>query len=488
MDLVLDGRGPLYVQVARALRQAVVCGRVPDGSRIPPSRELALQTGLSRTTIVAAYRQLEEEGILEARVGDGSYVRAPEALTPRPAPSTESYPPQTTFARRARAAAATQPREGEHRGTWRYSFSYDGLQLNSRLPDDWARLMAKGAPYVKTSYPSVQGSERLRSEIALHVRLSRGIDCHADDVLVVNGTRQAYSLAARVILDPGQIAAVEDPHYFGIRRVLQAEGVELLGVPVDEDGMVAEALEGHGIKAVFVMPSHQFPTGSILSMPRRLALLDCARRQNGWIVEDDFGGEFRHGEPATKTLYSLDRGARVVYVGSFSRTLFPAMRLGYILMPRALRKDFVAAKSLSDFGVSPYEQEALAEFISSGGYSRHIRLCASMLADRRRRLRDALEGPRFSGMTVAGRNAGMHLIGWLDNISEDGVRNIVDAAASEGVAVPTIAPFYLRQVRKQALVLGFGCLHAAEIPAAAAILGRALSNWASAETIRTRSG
>ena len=475
MDLVLDGRGPVYIQLARAIRQAIVSGRVPDGSRIPPSRELALRTGLSRTTIVAAYRQLEAEGIVEPRVGDGSYVRAPDAQSQGKAPAVGSYLPQSAFARRARAATALQPQEGEHAAACRYSFRYDALQLNSKLPDDWARLMAKAAPYVKTGYPAVQGLAGLRAEIALHLRLSRGIDCQAEDVLVVNGARQAYSLTTRVILDAGELAAVEDPHYFGIRRVLEAEGVHVLGVPVDDEGMVVGTLEGRHAKAVFVMPSHQFPTGSILAFARRAALIDYAHRRRAWIVEDDFGGEFRHDEPATRALYSLDCGAHVVHIGSFSRTIFPAMRLGYILMPRALREDFIAAKALSDFGVSPYEQEALTELISSGAYARHIRACTAVLADRRLRLRQALASRRFPGMRVAGRNAGMHLVGWLDGVNEDGVKGIVTSATSRGLSVHSIAPFYLQPPAQQALMLGFGCLHASEIPAAAAILADCLS-------------
>ena len=409
-------------------------------------------------------------------MGDGSYVRAPDAQSPSIAPVVVPYLPQSAFARRARAVMALQPQEGEHAGACRYSFRYDALQVNSTLPDDWARLMAKVAPYVKSGYPPIQGLAGLRAEIALHVRLSRGIDCHAEDVLVVNGARQAYSLATRVILDTGESAAVEDPHYFGIRRVLEAEGVHVLGVPVDDGGMVVEALEGQHAKAIFVMPSHQFPIGSILAFSRRAALIAYAHRRQAWIVEDDFGGEFRHGEPGTRALYSLDRGARVVYIGSFSRTLFPAMRLGYILMPRALRDDFIAAKALLDFGVSPYEQEALAELISSGAYARHIRACTAVLADRRLRLRQALASRSFSGMRLEGRNAGMHLVGWLDGVDEKDVQRIVAIAAGRGLSVHSISPFYLRAPRHQALMLGFGCLHAAEIPAATAILADCLSS------------
>ena len=464
------------MQLARTLMQGIVSGRIPDSSRIPPTREMAMRTGLSRATIVAAYRQLEAEGILEARVGAGSYVRALTPPPPRRAPPAKSCPAQSAFARRTRAVIAAQPIEGDRGVGCRYSFRYDSLQLNSTLQDDWARLMAKVAPYVKPSYPPIQGSTRLRAEVSRHVRMSRGIDCQADDVLIVNGARQAYSLATRVIVDVGDPAAIEDPHYFGVRRVLEAEGADVIGVPVDDEGIIVDALEARRTKAVFVMPSHQFPIGSVLSIARRTALMDYAHRSGSWIVEDDFGGEFRHGEPATKALYSLDRGERVIHIGSFSRTLSPAVRLGYVLMPRALREDFIAAKAMSDFGVSPYEQETLAEFISSGAYSRHLRHSATVLAERRLRLRQELEGPRFSCLRITGRNAGMHLVGWLDGVGGKGMCRLVAIAESRGLAVQSIAPSYLRPPPRQALVLGFGCLHAAEIPAAAAILADCLQS------------
>lgn len=474
MDLVLDGEGPRYAQLARALRQAMVTGRIADGARIPPSRDLATRTGLSRTTVVAAYRRLEAEGLLEARVGDGSYARVPGEPRVRRRGRAVACPPQSAFARRARAACAVQPTEGERDDGVRFSFRYDALQLNSTLPDDWARLAARAAPYVRQSHPSTQGSPRLREEIAIHARTSRGLDCRAEDVLIVNGARQAYALATRVVVDAGEPVAIEDPHYFGIRRVLQAEGADLFGVPVDDDGMQVEGLRHRRAKAVFVMPSHQFPQGGVLAPDRRNALLEYAHRHGAWIIEDDFGGEFRHGEPAVPALHSLDAGEQVIHVGSFSRTLGAAIRLGYVVMPKALREDFIAAKSLSDFGVSPYEQETLAQFLSSGAYARHLRQCASVLAERRLRLRQALDAPSFPGVRVTGRNAGMHLVGWLDGIDGLDMRRLLVEARRRGLGVESIAPCYLRPPPQQALMLGFGCLHAAEIPAAVATLAECL--------------
>lgn len=483
MDLVLDGRGPLYLQLARALRHGIVSGRIPHGARIPPTRNLVALTGLSRTTIVAAYQQLESEGLLEARVGDGSYASAPPAPLARPASPVPSCPPQTAFASRARAAFAMHRREGEPDGGIRYSLRYDVLQTNPALSEDWARLTARVSPYVRTTYPSVRGSDRLRAEIAGYLRTSRGIDCCAADVLVVNGTRQAYSLATRVVLDVGERAVIEDPQYVGIRRVLAAEGVDVVGVPVDAHGMVVEDVEHLQPKVVFVTPSHQFPLGSVLSPARRESLVDQAHRNGTWIVEDDFGGEFRHGEAATVPMYSLCRGDRVIHIGSFSRTMYPAMRLGYILMPRPLREDLVAAKALADFGVSPYEQEALAEFIGSGAYAKHIRQSAGILAERRSKLRHALESPRFANLRLDGRNAGMHLIGWLDGVREEEVRLLVRTARSRGLEIESISGSYMRPPERQGLILGFGCLPEAEIPGAVEVLGACLDELPNGGTL-----
>lgn len=488
MDLVLDGRGPLYLQLARALRHGIVSGRIAHGVRVPPTRNLVALTGLSRTTIVAAYQQLESEGLLEARVGDGSYVSAPAAPLARCTSPVLSCPPQTAFASRARAAFAMHRREGEPETGIRYSLRYDVLQANPALSDEWARLAAKVSRYVKTTHPSVQGSDRLRRQIAQYVRISRGVDCGAEDVLIVNGTRQAYSLATRVVLDVGERAVIENPQYVGIRRVLAAEGVDVRGMPVDEQGMVVEGLEQLHAKAVFVTPSHQFPLGSVLSPARREFLVDHAHRNGTWIVEDDFGSEFRHGEAATVSMYSLSRGERVIHIGSFSRTMYPALRLGYILMPRTLREDLVAAKALADFGVSPYEQEALAEFIASGAYAKHIRQSAAVLAERRSKLRRALQSPRFANLRLDGRSAGMHLVGWLDGVGEEEVRLLVKTARSRGLEIESISDSYLLPPERQGLILGFGGLHEAEIPGAVDVLGRCLDDLANAGALRATEG
>lgn len=478
MDLVLDGRGPLYLQLVRALRHGIASGRFPHGTRIPPTRTLGALTGLSRTTVVAAYQQLQAEGLLEPRVGDGSYVWAPNATVPRPASTAHPCPPQTAFAARAREAFVLHRGEGEQDGTVRYSFRYDALQANPTLPDEWARVAARVAPYVRPTYPSVQGSPRLRAEIAKHVRVWRGIDCGPENVLIVNGTRQAYSIATRVLLDVADLAAIEDPQYLGIRRVLAAEGVDVAGVPVDGEGMVVDALEPLGAKTVFVMPAHQFPSGRLLSPSRRRDLVDHANRTGTWIVEDDFGAEFRGDERATPSLYALGSGERVIHIGSFSRTMFPAMRVGYIIMPGQLCEDFIAAKALADFGVSPYEQEALAEFIASGGYAKHIRFSTRVLAARRAVLRQAMDSPRFRRVRLEGSDAGMHLVGWLDDMHEDQVRRLVAAARHRGLEIESIATCYMRPPGECGLILGLGALHEAEIPGAVGILGECLDDVA----------
>ena len=474
MHLVLDGRGRLYAQLARALKQAITSGRIADGSRIPPTRDMVSLTGLSRTTIVAAYQQLQAEGYLECRVGAGSYVRAPKGKAHGAVAFLQPQGPQSAYARRARALCKPQALPGARDPSLRYAFQYGVPQLSPTLPAEWSRLVAKVAPYVKPTYPAVQGMRRLRDAIASHIRLVRAIDCSADDILIVNGTQQAISISARVLLDPGDRVALEEPQYFGTRQVLQVEGMDVFGIPVDDDGLRVDLLVQGQAKVICVTPSHQFPTGALLSQARRAALLEYAYRNDAWIIEDDYDGDFRHEEAPIDALHSMDRMGRVIYVGSFSKTLFPAIRLGFVVMPRGLRDDFIAAKWASDFALPALEQAALAEFISSGAYDRHVRRCTKVLVERRQRLRRSLADTRFANLRITGRNAGMHLLGWLDGCDQSDMRRLVGLARDRGLGLYSTEPFYLQRPSQPALMLGFSSLHASEIPAATTILGDCL--------------
>ena len=477
MDLTLDGKGALHGQLARALKQAIHAGRIVHGSRIPPTREMADLTGLSRTTVVAAYEQLQTEGYLQPKVGSGSYVRAPvlrhngEAYLEKPL--AEPAPPQSRFSAIARRNVSVIALPGARDPDARFAFQYGDPQLSATLSTEWARTVNKVLPYLQPRYPRLQGMPELRAAIATHIHMSRGVACTPDDILIVNGTQQAMDLVARVLLDPGDTVAIEEPHYFALRQVMQCAGATLHGVRVDDEGLCVEALPRRA-KLVCVTPSHQFPTGAVLSRARREALLEYADRQDGWILEDDYDGEFRHHERAVESLRALDRHDRVIYVGSFSKTLFPAIRLGFLVMPRALHDDFRAAKYLADFALPTLEQAALTEFIISGQYARHLRRSTHVLAQRRQAMRDAFQLPPLQRLRLTGANSGMHLMAWLDGFDRDAVARLLAVAQQRRLGLYTADALYLAPPRTQALMMGFSTLHAKEIPPAVQLLGECL--------------
>jgi GntR family transcriptional regulator/MocR family aminotransferase len=465
MDLFLDGNGSLYRQLVRALKTSMATGRLPKGTRLPASRDLAVSLGLSRATVVAAYEQLRTEGLITGRVGAGSFVSAPSTATlpVRPTLPRTTVDPQSAFSRRARQVHDHGNIPGKRRPGAVLDFQYGFATVNPSLARQWAREIARAAHDLPLSYPPSQGMPALRQAIATHIGRTRGVVCEADDVLVVGGVQQAMALVSRVLLDPGDAVVMEEPAYFGARRVLQMHGANLRCVPVDQDGLCVSRLPAETAKLVCVTPSHQFPTGAVMSLPRRQALIDYAERHQSWICEDDYDGEFRQEEGALLSLQSLDRSGRVVYVGSFSKTLFPAARLGYVVMPRALREDFIAAKWATDAGCPPMEQLALASFIAQGGYDRHLRQITRRLSERRKLLQDTLAAELGDQVEVLRARTGMHLMVWLRGLDLAQGEALVTQGLRAGLGLHTVAPCYVDPPDRAGFLLGFGTLSPREL-------------------------
>jgi GntR family transcriptional regulator/MocR family aminotransferase len=474
MDLVLDGRGRLYVQLARALKQAILSGRIRHGTRIPPTRDMVAMTGLSRTTVVAAYEHLQAEGYLEAKVGSGSYVTAPNLSKSSATALSHRVAAQSAFSERARGICSLGAIPGIRDPSVRYAFQYSMPQLSSTISTEWARVVARVAPYVKPNYPAIQGLPELRAAIHDHIRTNRGIECDPDDILIVNGTQQAVMVTARVLINSNDPVAIEEPQYFGTRQILQLEGADVFGIPVDEHGMRVAELSSRYTKLVCVTPSHQFPTGAVLSKARREALLEYAHGNHSWIIEDDYDGDFRHDEMPIESLHSMDPHGRVIYIGSFSKTLFPAVRLGFVVMPRGLRGDFLSAKWACDFALPALEQVAMTEMINSGTYTKHLRKSASLLAGRRRAMRQAFQRPPFEDVRLTGANAGMHLMAWLPELEHQDLRQLLALAKEKGVGLYSAEPFFMDQAKVPSLMMGFSAIHANEIPIAVGLLGECL--------------
>lgn len=473
MYLELDGKGPLHGQLTRALKAAMFGASVQTGSRLPPTRVLARELGVSRNTVLAAYEQLRAEGFLDSRVGSGSYVTPPlqTAAVPMVAGPVE---PQSAYARRARELLDPVRLLGPREPMPRYAFQYGKPSTNPALTSAWARELSRAAQYTPPDYPTAQGLPVLREAVCDYLARRRGVHVVPDDVLIVGGTQQAMALTARVLLDEGAEVAMEDPQYTAVRTVLKAHGARVVPVPVDAQGMCVDALPARRPQLVCVTPSHQFPLGSVLSLPRRLALLEYARRHDCWIFEDDYDGEFRYDSKPLAALRSLDSDNRVVYIGTFSKTLFPSVRLGYMVVPPQLRGDFVAAKWLDDFGAPTVEQAALAGFMADGGFERHLGRTAKTLKERRTVLLDGLQRLAGERVEIADSHAGMHLVAWLRGRDRMQGQAFIAHARERGLWLAPISQYYIAPPDRAGLLLGYATLSVAEIEQAVALFAQCL--------------
>ena len=423
------------------LRAAILDGRLKPGLRLPATRELAQALGVSRNTVVAAYDLLLGEGYVVARHGAGNYVAD---MAARPAAPRSARPDDGRLAAYWRTSALSPSAVPALR--FRYDFSV-GVPDMAPFPFDvWRRLSARALRGLSKS-PSLQrppqGQPALREAIARHVSFARAVACEPADVLVTSGAQQAFDLLARVLVTPGRtVVAVEDPGYRPLRAVFEAAGAQIVSVRVDAQGLVVEEIPAR-VDIVYVTPSHQFPLGMPLSPTRRSALLAFAQARGAVIIEDDYDGEFRYGGRPLDALQTLDRAAAVCYVGTFSKCLFPSLRLGYVVMPAWLHAPMARAKLLTDRHGDLLAQETLAAFIAEGHLVRHIRKMRKIYAERRDVLLDALRRHADGYLKPMPADAGLHLTAeaapsvdvhaWTRMAAQQGVRleNLHDYTSGE---------------------------------------------------------
>ena len=452
MLLHLNGDGPLYRQVADAIREKIRSGRWPGGKRLPGTRTLARDLGVSRIVVLVAYEQLVAEGYLTTRRGSGSHVVeqvADRLERPRATPRKVRRPgPLSAYAARALSLEpqAFPPRKARA-DSRAIDFSYTRTLPDERTLQSWRRALSRAAARPFLDYPDPAGSERLRKLIAADLQEQRGVVGEADDVVVVNGSQQALDITARLLVSEGTSIGIEDPHYQGTRQAFLAAGATLVPCAVDGQGLDigrhAERLRG--ARAVCVTPSHQFPTGGVMTVARRLELLSWARAQDAWVVEDDYESEFRHGVGAISALQGLDERGRVVYLGTFARSLFPGLRLGYVVVPPALRDHFRAIKWLADRGSSFTEQRALAELMESGAYESARRRLGRSLAHKRDALVAALRATFDERELIwSGATSGAHVFLRLRRVRARDTGRVVERAARLGVRVYSGLPYFLR--------------------------------------------
>jgi GntR family transcriptional regulator/MocR family aminotransferase len=463
------GAKPLYSQVYEAFRAAIVGRKLRAGERIPSTRALCSELRISRIPVLNAYAQLLAEGYFKSRVGSGTFV-------------SSSLPDQMTLPENQSAGSARarpMPRPVAHRvslipryerpmwmsGQGAFSVSQPSVDLFpfhvwSKLVTRYWRNLHRSALH----YGDPMGFRGLREAIGAYLRAARSVRCEWQQIMIVSGSQQALDISARVLLDVGSPVWVEEPGYWLTRHTLTAAGCSLVPVPVDDDGLdVAVGIERcRKARAAYVAPSHQYPLGATMSASRRLQLLEWAQGSGAWIVEDDYDSEFRYDSKPIASLQGLDHWSRVIYIGTFSKVLFPSLRVGYIVIPSDIVEHFVAVRHAMDVSPPHLYQAVLADFIKEGHFSRHIRRMRLAYSERREVLVNCIRKELDSVLKTQGAEAGLHLTVTLPKGCRD--RVIAARAARQNLWLWPLSPSYLGATHRQGLILGFGGATVAEIP------------------------
>lgn len=448
------------------VRAAILDGRLAAGARLPSTRALASRSGLARGTVVTAYEQLEAEGYVEARASSGSYVCAslPDRLLAVPAPRA-AVPVRrrrprlrlSTMATRTTAFAATAGQRAR-------AFRTNEPALDLFPTTLWAqiagrRLRRAGVDHLRVG--DVAGYAPLRAVIADYLTTSRGVVCEPDQIVVVSGVQEALDLTARVLVDPGDRVYIEDPGYPGAVRSFTAVGARVVGVPIQSDGAALPTGRGHGAaRLLYVTPAHQFPLGVTMSLARRLALLAWARRAGAMVLEDDYDSEYRFTGAPLPALQGLDRQERVLYTGSFSKVLFPSLRLGYLVVPPALVDPVCAAKSLASRSAPRLEQAILTDFLVEGHFGRHVRRMRGIYAERLAVLLASARDHLSAHLEFSTVEAGLQTTAWLRK--GDG-ETVARAAAARGIEVMALSRYARAPLARDGLVMGFAAVDPIEI-------------------------
>jgi GntR family transcriptional regulator/MocR family aminotransferase len=464
--IMLDYRRttPMYRQLYSWFRRAILDGQMRPGQRVPSTRSLAAELKISRIPVLNAYEQLHAEGYFETFVGAGTCVaRSIPDETQSPPPGKGRKGLQEIVERRG-------PRRLSRRGvaltrvpaqSWLNSLGAFRVSLPAldRFPVGlWSKLVARHSrrpPRGIMAYGDAMGYLPFREAIAEYLGAARAVRCEASQILVTTGSQQGLQISAQVLLDAKDRVGMEEPGYPGARQALMTTGAHLIPVPVDHEGMnVAKLASARNARAVYITPSHQYPLGMTMSAARRMLLLNWAVHTGAWIIEDDYDSEYRFGSRPIAALQGLDTDARVIYVGTFSKVMFPALRLGYVVVPKDLVPAFSAAREATDIFSSTLYQAVLTDFIREGHFARHLRRMRMLYMERRTALVKAIHSQMGDLLEVIGAEAGMHLVALLPPGTDDVA--VSRKAAHRGISAMPLSSCYLKAPVKGGLVLGYG--------------------------------
>jgi GntR family transcriptional regulator / MocR family aminotransferase len=456
---------PLYQQLYAWFRRAISGGQLRPGQRVPSTRNLAVELKISRMPVLSAFDQLLAEGYLETFVGAGTCVA-------RSIPDDTLSPPDWKRRKGWQGTAEERgPRRMSRRGlalshvpaqSWLDNlgaFRVSLPALNHFPIGIWSKLVARHSrrpPRGIMAYGDAMGYLPFREAIAEYLGAVRGVRCESSQIIVTTGSQQALQISAQVLLDPKDRVWMEEPGYPGARQAFMAAGARLIPAPVDHDGMnVSEIIHrGHNARAAYITPSHQYPMGVTMSATRRMLVLNWAMRTGAWIIEDDYDSEFRFESRPIASLQGLDMDGRVIYIGTFSKVMFPALRLGYVVLPKDLVPAFSAARDSADIFSSTLYQAVLTDFIREGHFARHIRRMRMLYMERRRALVRAIRIQMGDILEVIGAEAGMHLVALLPPGTNDVA--VSREAAQRGISAIPLSTCYLTPPTRGGLILGYG--------------------------------
>lgn len=462
LDSEENANTSLYRKLYDSLRKAIMSGEYQAGEKLPSSRELSKTLGISRNTVVNCYEQLNAEGYIETRFGSGSFVAENAIQQTIPESKQKAREPVLTdVARKSLVHWRSYDLHKDLGSNVDIDFQYGPVNISDELLADINRIARKCRETINSNYQHPEGLQRLREIISRYAQQNRGCRCRPENIVITNGSQQALDIIARMLLKESDEILIEEPAYRGATQAFSNLGAKLIRSPVDENGLNPRKFaqqKAQNARLIYTTPSHQFPTGGVLSLPRRLKLLEWANKHNAFIIEDDYDSEFRYQGPPIESIQGLDKYDQTIYIGTFSKVLSPVMRVGYVILPDSLIEPFTALKWCSDRHSPLLNQMILAEFMDSPLFAKHLKRSRKVYSKRHDVLINALDKHFGDDITVQGTNAGIHLLAWMNKLNVSHEAELLKHADSMSLGLYTPTSLFEKPPENLGLVMGYGNL------------------------------